>query len=394
MASLSTRSVSIILVAAGQGERLGAGVPKALAEIAGEPLLVHAVRSALSAQGVDLLVVAAPDSHLEQFAELVQSVSERLSSLVPIKLVAGGETRQASIGKAIAVCDALSESILVHDVARALAPAELFERVADAVVQSGAGVVPVVPVVDTIKLLKDGLVADTVDRSVLGSAQTPQGFPAQGLRAVYANAEAEFTDDAALYQSAGGSVIHIQGDPAAFKVTTQEDLRRAESLFEREYRTGIGTDTHRFSSNPEVPLYLGTVVWEGEPGLEGHSDGDAVSHAIVDALLSAANMGDIGSNFGVDRPEFAGANGAVFLTETKRMLESVGYRVENVSCQLVGDRPKVAPKRHLVQVALTELLDAPVSLSATTTDGLGFLGNAEGVAAVATAMISRRKVRL
>ena len=394
MASLSTRSVSIILVAAGQGERLGAGVPKALAEIAGEPLLVHAVRSALSAQGVDLLVVAAPDSHLEQFAELVQSVSERLSSLVPIKLVAGGETRQASIGKAIAVCDALSESILVHDVARALAPAELFERVADAVVQSGAGVVPVVPVVDTIKLLKDGLVADTVDRSVLGSAQTPQGFPAQGLRAVYANAEAEFTDDAALYQSAGGSVIHIHGDPAAFKVTTQEDLRRAESLFERDYRTGIGTDTHRFSSNPEVPLYLGTVVWEGEPGLEGHSDGDAVSHAIVDALLSAANMGDIGSNFGVDRPEFAGANGAVFLTETKRMLESVGYRVENVSCQLVGDRPKVAPKRHLVQVALTELLDAPVSLSATTTDGLGFLGNAEGVAAVATAMISRRKVRL
>ena len=391
---MSTRSIAIILVAAGQGERLGAGVPKALATLSGETLLAHSVRSALSVQGLQQLVIAAPDAHLEEFAAIIQSVSERLASLIPVKIVAGGETRQGSIAKAVAVCDALTESILVHDVARALAPVELFERVADAVVQSGAGVVPVLPVVDTIKLLKDGLVSDTVDRSVLGAAQTPQGFPAQGLRAVYANAEAEFTDDAALYQSAGGSVIHIPGDAAAFKVTTPEDLRRAESLIEREFRTGIGTDTHRFSDDPDVPLYLGTVVWEGEPGLEGHSDGDAISHAIVDALLSAASLGDIGSNFGIDRPEFAGANGSVFLIETKRMLEAVGYRIENVSCQLIGDRPKVAPQRHFVQVALTELLDAPVSLSATTTDGLGFLGNAEGVAAVATAMISRRKVRL
>jgi 2-C-methyl-D-erythritol 4-phosphate cytidylyltransferase/2-C-methyl-D-erythritol 2,4-cyclodiphosphate synthase len=391
---MSTRSTSIILVAAGQGERLAAGVPKALAIIAEEPLLVHSVRTALSVEGLEQLVIAAPDSHLEQFAEIIQKVSAELASLVPIKLVAGGESRQQSIAKAVAVCDALSASILVHDVARALAPAELFERVADAVIEAGAGVIPVMPVVDTIKLLKDGLVEDTVDRSVLGAAQTPQGFPANGLRAVYANAEAEFTDDAALYKSAGGSVIHIQGDSAAFKVTTQEDLRRANALFERDYRTGIGTDTHRFSQDPSVPLFLGTVLWEGEPGLEGHSDGDAVSHAIVDAVLSAASLGDIGSNFGVDRVEFEGANGAVFLREAKRLVEAAGYRIENVSVQLIGDRPKVAPKRHLVQVALTEILDAPVSLSATTTDGLGFLGNSEGVAAVATAMISRQKVRL
>ncbi|MEY2674707.1 MAG: hypothetical protein RLZZ514_1272, partial [Actinomycetota bacterium] len=163
---MSTPSIAIILVAAGQGERLGAGVPKALATLSGETLLAHSVRSALAVQGLEQLVIAAPDAHLEEFAAIIQSVSERLASLIPVKIVAGGETRQGSIAKAVAVCDALTECILVHDVARALAPADLFERVADAVVQSAAGVVPVMPVVDTIKLLKDGLVSDTVDRSV------------------------------------------------------------------------------------------------------------------------------------------------------------------------------------------------------------------------------------
>jgi 2-C-methyl-D-erythritol 2,4-cyclodiphosphate synthase len=130
------------------------------------------------------------------------------------------------------------------------------------------------------------------------------------------------------------------------------------------------------------------------PGLDGHSDGDAVSHAIVDALLSAAGLGDIGSNFGVDRPEFSGANGSVFLTETVRMVRKAGFEVVNVSVQLIGNRPKVSTKRSEAEKALTDLVGAPVTLGATTTDGLGFLGNDEGVAAVASVLIIGAEGRL
>ena len=132
---------------------------------------------------------------------------------------------------------------------------------------------------------------------------------------------------------------------------------------------------------------MGTIEWPGVPGLDGHSDGDAVSHALVDALLSAAGLGDIGSNFGVDRPEFAGANGSVFLTETVRMVRAAGFEVVNASVQIIGNRPKVSTKRAEAEAALSKLVGAPITLGATTTDGLGFLGNDEGVAAVASALI-------
>jgi 2-C-methyl-D-erythritol 4-phosphate cytidylyltransferase/2-C-methyl-D-erythritol 2,4-cyclodiphosphate synthase len=175
------------------------------------------------------------------------------------------------------------------------------------------------------------------------------------------------------------------------KVTTKDDLILASHLVGGEQRTGIGTDTHRFSEDANKPLYLGTIVWEGERGLDGHSDGDALSHAIVDALLSAAGLGDIGSNFGVDRPEFTGANGQIFLEGTLSKLHEHGFSVINVSAQIIGNRPKVAPMRERVEQALTAIIHAPVTISATTTDGLGFLGNTEGVAVVASALIQRAK---
>lgn len=180
----------------------------------------------------------------------------------------------------------------------------------------------------------------------------------------------------------------------AFKITVQADLEYAELLLNgaTEQRSGIGTDVHKFAVGK--PLYLGTVLWPDEDGLEGHSDGDALSHAIVDALLAGAGLGDIGSNFGVDKPEYAGANGSVFITETLKLLASAGWSVVNVSVQLIGNKPKLAPRRVEVEAALTALVGAPVSLGATTTDGLGFLGSSEGVGAVATALIQRPKGRL
>jgi 2-C-methyl-D-erythritol 4-phosphate cytidylyltransferase/2-C-methyl-D-erythritol 2,4-cyclodiphosphate synthase len=233
-------------------------------------------------------------------------------------------------------------------------------------------------------------VKETLDRDYLRAAQTPQGFIANELTSAYASAVTEFTDDAALMQAAGHTVRFVEGDERAFKITTAEDLAAAELRFGSIFRTGIGTDVHRFTEDTQKPLYLGTVLWPGERGLDGHSDGDAVSHAIVDALLSAAGLGDIGSNFGVDRPEFAGANGRVFIEGALELVNNAGFNVQNIAVQIIGNRPKVAPHRDAVEAALTAIIGAPVSLSATTTDGLGFLGNSEGVAAVATALIASR----
>jgi 2-C-methyl-D-erythritol 4-phosphate cytidylyltransferase/2-C-methyl-D-erythritol 2,4-cyclodiphosphate synthase len=214
------------------------------------------------------------------------------------------------------------------------------------------------------------------------------------LKRAYAEATNDFTDDAALFQSLGKKVLFVEGEANAAKITTQDDLGVVLARLNGPGRTGIGTDVHRFSNDADKKLYLGTIEWPGVPGLDGHSDGDAVSHAIVDALLSAAGLGDIGSNFGVDRPEFAGANGSVFLTETVKLLAAAGYQVVNVSVQLIGNRPKVSTKRKEAEAALTALVGAPVTLGATTTDGLGFLGNDEGVAAVASALIMNAKDRL
>ena len=386
--------VSVILVAAGLGERLGMNMPKALVTVAGESLLAHSLKVALKVSDVAEVIIAAPDTHLERFGEIAVAVANATSSTTPIRIVAGGASRQQSIYKALGAAQSTDSVVLVHDVARPFAPVELYDRVAMTVQQSRAGVVPLLPVVDTIKKVQDALVLETVDRSALGAAQTPQGFLIESLRDAYRAASEEFTDDAALYQAAGGTVISVIGDARAFKITTQDDLARAESLFTREYRTGVGTDTHRFTADADKKLFLGTVEWPDEPGLDGHSDGDALSHAIVDSLLSAAGLGDIGSNFGVDRPEFAGANGEVFLAETKRILDAQGWKIENVATQIIGNRPKVGPHRERVQLVLSGLLQAPVTIGATTTDGLGFLGNSEGVAAVANALISRPAVRL
>ncbi len=376
-----TPDLAVVLVAGGQGLRLGADKPKALVEFSGKTILEHALIGASRARGLSQIVVAAPAGHLEQVSRLVAEAVGDVEYVV----VAGGATRQQSIANALAVVTA--PIVLVHDAARAFTPAAVFDRVADSVRETGMGTVPVLEVVDTIKRVEGEQVLETVDRSQLRRAQTPQGFMTAALMAGYAGATSDFTDDAALMQAAGASIRFVEGDVKAYKITTAEDL-------ETETRTGVGTDTHRFTEDSAKPLYLGTVLWEGERGLDGHSDGDALSHAIVDALLSAAGLGDIGSNFGVDRPEFSGANGSVFLAETIRLLDAAGWQVGNVSAQIIGNRPKVAPHRGKVETALTALIGAPVTIGATTTDGLGFLGNGEGVAAVATALIKRRLDRL
>jgi 2-C-methyl-D-erythritol 4-phosphate cytidylyltransferase/2-C-methyl-D-erythritol 2,4-cyclodiphosphate synthase len=389
---MTSRDVAVVLVAAGLGTRLGADKPKAFVTLAEKTLIEHALENIAEVASLEQVIIAVPAGHEAQTAKLADIALAGIH--VRFDVVIGGQTRQQSIANALGVLDIDVSVVLVHDAARALAPASLFERVANQVRSSGFGAVPVMKISDTIKRVEDDKVKETVDRNLLRAAQTPQGFLAKDLVAAYEAAEENYTDDAALAQAHGIQIASVDGDDQAFKITTAADLAMAELRFDSNLRTGIGTDTHRFSSDDSKKLFLGTVLWPGERGLDGHSDGDAVSHAIVDALLSAAGLGDIGSNFGVDRVEFQGANGKVFLEATISLLAANNFSVQNVAVQVIGNRPKIAPMRQEVESALSAIIGAPVSLSATTTDGLGFLGNDEGVAAVATALIHNSKGRL
>lgn len=379
-------TVAVLVVAAGRGERLGVGVPKAFAALASWSILDHAlVRVPTHAE----LIVVAPQTHLEH-ARAIVALHAEVEARSPAIVVAGGETRQQSVAAGLAALSDEVDVVLVHDAARPLTPLEVFDRVIDAVRATGGGVIPTIPVTDTVKRVADGVVVETVDRSELVAVQTPQGFPRSALVAAYANAAADHTDDAALFAAAGHSVTTVSGDERGFKVTTAADLHRATQLLGPDWsiaggRGGVGYDVHAY--DPAQPLRLGGLDWPGEPGLAGHSDGDAILHAIVDALLSAAGLGDIGSNFGTDRPEFAGAASTVFLDRTLELVRAEGWEVANVAVQVVGERPKIGPRRAELEQRLSALVGAPVSVSATTSDRLGFTGE-KGLAAIATALLA------
>lgn len=376
--------LAVIVVAAGSGTRLNGGAPKAFVALDDRAILEHSLDGVFAAPSAQVVVVV-PDGYEDAARTAAGGRGGR------VHVVVGGRTRQESVAAGLAVLEPSVELVLVHDAARALTPVAVFGRVIDALEQGAPAVIPAVPVVDTIKRVDDdGIIVAAVDRSELAAAQTPQGFRRDVLEAAVVAADADHTDDAALVAAAGHTVVTVAGDANSFKITTAPDLERARGLVAPRHamipRIGIGTDVHGFGG--EGTLWLAGLEWPGEQALSGHSDGDAVAHAIVDALLAAAGLGDIGTHFGTDRPEFSGAHAEAFLSHTVELLAAAGWRVGNVSVQVQANRPRFAARRVESERALSAALGgAPVSVSATTTDGLGFTGRTEGVAAFATALV-------
>jgi 2-C-methyl-D-erythritol 4-phosphate cytidylyltransferase/2-C-methyl-D-erythritol 2,4-cyclodiphosphate synthase len=373
-------TVTALIVAAGKGERLGGGVPKQYRTLAGKPVLRWAVEPFLKHSAVrDLRVVIAPNQ--EELA------AEALSGLDLGEFVIGGAERADSVRAGLG--SVTTDAVLVHDAARPFCPASVIDRLV-ASLEFHDGAAPVLPVGDT--LARAGTVIEgPVDRSNLVRVQTPQAFRTEALRRAYAAWSGDApTDETTVVRASGMAVASVAGDPALDKLTSAADWERAEQWLAGSLvpRAGMGFDVHTFAG--EGPIMLGGVAVPHSRGLAGHSDADVVLHAITDALLGAAGLGDIGEHFPPSDARWKGASSDLFLRHAAALIRGGGAIIDHVDCTVIAEEPKVGPYRTAMRERIADILGLPlnrVSVKATTTEGLGFTGRREGIAAQAVASI-------
>jgi 2-C-methyl-D-erythritol 4-phosphate cytidylyltransferase / 2-C-methyl-D-erythritol 2,4-cyclodiphosphate synthase len=376
-----------LVVAAGRGQRFGGELPKQYRALAGKPLLCHALERFLAHPRIDAVrVVTNPDDD-----GLYRAAIAGLALLDP---VAGGTTRQQSVRNGLESLAAMTPArVLIHDAARPFVEAPIVDRVLDALDRS-AGAIAALPMVDTVKrAASDGpLIETTTSRERLWRAQTPQGFRfAEILAAHRAAAAQDLTDDAAVAEAAGLAVELVAGAEENFKVTTEADLARAERMLGGavEFRNAIGFDVHRFAPGDAVTI-CGVRV-PHDRSLEGHSDADVGLHALTDAILGAIGAGDIGLHFPPADPKWRGADSAKFLAHAGGLVAKRSGRIVNLDVTIICERPKIGPHREAMRARVAAILGLEperVSVKATTTEGLGFTGRGEGVAAQATATVA------
>jgi 2-C-methyl-D-erythritol 4-phosphate cytidylyltransferase / 2-C-methyl-D-erythritol 2,4-cyclodiphosphate synthase len=378
-----------IIVAAGEGRRLG-GLPKPYRLLGGKPLLVRSLEVFERAACCDSIVVVVAPERLEAAAALLASAAPRkLAALCP-----GGEERPASVMAGLAAVPEGTELCAVHDAARPLLAPRLVEALCAAAAESGAAI-PVVSVRDTLRRAEAGQSLGWQDRAGLCLTQTPQVFRLELLRRAYARLGGRppgtpLTDDAQLVEELGAPVQLVAGDPLNFKITEPADLAIAEQLLGAggAPRTGLGYDVHRLVAGRR--LVLGGVELAHPLGLLGHSDADVLCHAVGDALLGAAGLGDLGQHFPSSDPRWKGAGSLNLLTLIAEKLAEAGLGVANVDAMLICEAPPIAPHAARMRENLASVLRLPpgrVSVKATTNERLGFAGRGEGIACFATALL-------
>lgn len=304
-------------------------------------------------------------------------------------VIEGGSNRRESSQRAVDAVSDEFDAVLLHDAARPFLSPKMITDVIAAIGRSGAAA-PGIPITDTVKRKESGRLA-TIDRQGLVTVQTPQGARLDLLRRAHAEVRGDVTDDLGLLEAIGVVPEIVPGDPDNIKITTPEDVERwMASQRVNEVRTGMGYDVHPFSEEESRPLMLGGVRFADGRGLEGHSDADVLLHAVVDALLGAAGLGDIGQHFPNSDSRWKDAPSTHFLRHAGQLLKELGWRIQNLDMTVVAEHPKVMShaediRRHIA--CALGLEPSRINVKATTNERLGFIGRGEGIAAMATATI-------
>lgn len=367
-----------VVVAAGKGLRAGGTVPKQFAQWRGKPLLRHSLE-ALAAAGIAPIVVAIPSG----WAEVA---SRACAGIAGVELIAGGETRQQSVGAGLEwLAVHAPAQVLIHDAARPGLSRSVIERLLAALADHEAAL-PSLPVVDSMVRETDGLIESPVARERIHRTQTPQAFRFPAILAAHRKwpGEPDAGDDAQVALAAGLAVALVPGDEALRKVTFAEDFQSMPHY----PRTGFGYDVHRLADGEE--LWLCGVRIEHPRGLAGHSDADVAIHALVDALLGAVAAGDIGEHFPPSDPQWRGVSSDRFLAHAAALVADSGYVIGSVDVTIVCEAPRISPHKLAMRTRLADILGidlSAVSVKATTTERLGFAGRGEGIAAQAVATV-------
>lgn len=369
-----------VVVAAGSGSRSGGA--KQWRALGGKPVIRWSVEALLKAGAEDVVVVIPAAAEAE--------VADALTGLSGWRAVPGGATRAGSVQAGLTeLAGSGDRPVLVHDAARPFLSAAVIERCVRALDEAD-GALPALPVADSLRRASGSVVTGSVEREALWRAQTPQAFRLKTLSDAYAAwpADEVATDEATVVERAGGRVRIVEGDVRLMKLTYPEDFAMAEALVPRTVRIGQGYDVHRWG--PGESVWLCGLEISHDQTLIGHSDADAGLHALTDAILGAIAEGDIGDHFPPTDPRWKGARSDLFLKHAVELVKARGGRLANVDVTLICERPKVKPHRQAMRERLADILELPldaVSVKATTSEGLGFTGRGEGLAAQAVATV-------
>lgn len=370
--------VIAIIVAAGRGKRLGSSLPKQFLKVRGRTILEMSVEAFEQNKYVDEIFVAAN----ADYCELTEKLCRGFSKLK--KIVAGGAERQDSVRAALDCLRGENGIVLVHDAARPFVSEAVINAVIEGTADFGAAI-PTVPAKDTIRQV-DGTGSRTLQRETLACVQTPQGFRISLLKHAFEKAQAEGflgTDDASLVERMGINISMVQGEDANRKITTREDL-------ETEMRIGTGYDVHRLVEGR--PLVLCGEQIPYEKGLLGHSDADVALHALMDAMLGAAGLGDIGKHFPDTDERYRGISSMKLLQKTAELLRESGYFLGNADITIIAQRPKIAGYIPKMRANIAEIMNCDenkINIKGTTTEKLGFVGREEGIASEAVCILYR-----
>jgi len=383
-------NVAVVIVAAGRGERAGqADGPKQYRKIGGRAVIARTLAVFRAHPRIGRIVVVIHPDDGELFREATGADIDRVTA------VPGGRSRQESVRLGLqALREYTPRQVLIHDAARPFVDADLIERTIEAI-EEGQGVLPALPVSDTLKREAERMVGETVERAGLYAAQTPQGFPFEPILAAHEKAhqagKSDFTDDASIAEWVHLPVKLVAGSPDNVKLTWARDILMADQRLAAapagfpDIRTGNGYDVHAFEPGDHVVLCGITIPHDRK--LSGHSDADVGLHALTDALLATCGAGDIGTHFPPSDPQWKGAASRIFVEHAAKLVRERGGRIANADITLICEAPKIGPHRSEMTVELSAMLrisPARVSVKATTNEKLGFIGRSEGIAAIAT----------